>query len=69
MIGANEPSKGFVKTSSGYISARRIPLPLPEGQAIHAFKLESGCATVLLAQGLAGEAMADLKDARFTVYP
>jgi len=64
LIGANEPFalEGSVKTSSGYISARRIPLPLPEGQAIHAFKLESGCATVLLAQGLAGEAMADLKD-------
>ncbi|CAE7835946.1 unnamed protein product [Symbiodinium sp. CCMP2592] len=64
LIGANEPValEGSVKISSGYISTRRIALPLPEGHAIHAFKLESGCATVLLAPGLAGEAMEGLKD-------
>ena len=64
LIGANEPFalEGSVPTSSGYISARRVPLPLPEGHGIHAFKLENGCATVLMAPGLPGEAMEGLKD-------
>ncbi|CAE7937891.1 unnamed protein product, partial [Symbiodinium necroappetens] len=64
LIGTNEPFalEGSVPTSSGYISARRVPLPLPEGHGIHAFKLENGCATVLMAPGLPGEAMEGLKD-------
>ncbi|CAE7305982.1 unnamed protein product [Symbiodinium natans] len=64
LIGANEPfaMEGSTETSSGYISVRRIPLPLPEGQAIHAFHFEDGLATVLMATGLAGEAMEGLKE-------
>ena len=64
LIGANEPValEGSVQISSGYISARRVPLPLPEGHGIHAFKLENGCATLLMAPGLPGEAMEGLKD-------
>ncbi|CAE7018600.1 unnamed protein product, partial [Symbiodinium sp. KB8] len=73
LIGANEPFalEGSVPTSSGYISARRVPLPLPEGHGIHAFKLENGCATVLMAPGLPGEAMEGLKDGmlqKFLLY-
>ncbi|CAE7724848.1 unnamed protein product [Symbiodinium sp. CCMP2592] len=70
LIGAYEPIalEGSVQISSGYISARRLPLPLPEGHSIHAFKLENGCATVLMARGLSGEAMEGLKDGRLQKF-
>ena len=64
LIGANEPFalEGSVQAGSGYVSARRVPLPVPDGQAIHAFRLEDQLATVLLAPGLAGEEMEGMKD-------
>ncbi|CAE7248356.1 unnamed protein product [Symbiodinium natans] len=64
LIGANEPFalEGSVQAGSGYVSARQVPLPVPDGQAIHAFRFHNQLATVLLAPGLAGEAMEGMKD-------
>ena len=64
LIGASEQSASdvFVQTDRGYISARRIPLPLADAsQAIHAFKFQDEVATVLLAPGRSGDAMEDLQ--------
>ncbi|CAE7248268.1 unnamed protein product [Symbiodinium natans] len=64
LIGANEPFalQGSVQAGSGYVSARRVPLPVPDGQAIHAFHFQDQLATVLTAPGRSGEAMEGMKD-------
>ena len=62
LVGASEQSAQdiSVQTDRGYVSARRIPLPLADPhQAIHAFEYQDEVATVLLGSGRSGDAMED----------
>lgn len=66
LIGANEssPLEGSIATSTGFVSKRRVALPLadPHKQNIHAFRFENDVATVLLAPGLSGEVMESVRE-------
>lgn len=65
LVGASEQSAQdiSVQTDRGYVSARRIPLPLADPhQAIHAFEYQDEVATVLLGPGRSGDAMEELQD-------
>jgi len=71
LIGASEQSALdiSVHTDRGYVSARRIPLPLADPNlAIHAFEYQDEVATVLLAPGRSGDAMEELQDGVLQKY-
>ncbi|CAE7246005.1 unnamed protein product [Symbiodinium sp. CCMP2456] len=71
LVGASEQSALdiSVQTDRGYVSARRIPLPLADPhQAIHAFEYQDEVATVLLAPGRSGDAMEELQDGLLQKY-